>query len=120
LEVHELRVKQRSFDKNTEQALKVFQAQAAKKVNSDNWKSKKSKNKWNNHKEKRSSEDNDSKNKGEGTSKKSTNGNKKKFNKKNVQCYIIAKSLDILLMSVDQRKSPRILMMRSNLHMLMI
>jgi hypothetical protein len=36
LEVHELRVKQRSFDKNTEQALKVFQAQAAKKVNSDN------------------------------------------------------------------------------------
>ncbi|KAK2422184.1 hypothetical protein QL285_032738 [Trifolium repens] len=36
LEVHELRVKQRSFDKNTEQALKAFQAQAAKKVNSNN------------------------------------------------------------------------------------
>jgi phosphopantetheine adenylyltransferase len=36
LEVHELRVKQRSFDKNTEQALKAFQAQASKKVNSNN------------------------------------------------------------------------------------
>jgi hypothetical protein len=73
-------------------------------VNSNDAKGKKFKNKWKNHKEKGFTEDSDSKNHGEGTSKKGTSGNKKKFNKK---------------MSVVQGRSPRILMMRFNLHMLM-